>query len=99
MIAGHAGISTAAARQALLAHEKADTATRIKGSRPGIAGTWKPAAPGDEAPPADASGTDSTTEAVLPAAEPADASPPAPAPAQPPLVRTQHLPPPAQTAR
>ena len=34
-----------AARQALLAHEKNGTATRIKGSRPGIADTWTPAAP------------------------------------------------------
>jgi hypothetical protein len=42
-IARHAGISTAAARQALLAHEKNGTATRIKGSRPGISDTWKPA--------------------------------------------------------
>jgi len=42
-IARHAGISTAAARQALLACEKNGTATRIKGSRPGIADTWKPA--------------------------------------------------------
>jgi hypothetical protein len=33
-----------AARQALIAHEKAGTATRVKGSRPGIADTWKPAA-------------------------------------------------------
>jgi len=89
VIAGHAGISTAAARQALLAHEKAGTVTRVKGSRPGIADTWKPAAPpaatGDEAPPADAPGTDSTTEAAPPAAEPvgstADAGQPAPAPA------------------
>jgi hypothetical protein len=40
MIAGHAGISTAAARQALLAHEKADTATRVKGSRTGIPDAW-----------------------------------------------------------
>ena len=43
MIAGHAGISVAA-----------DTATRVKGSRPGIAYTWTPAvteAPRDEAPP------------------------------------------------
>ena len=60
VIAGHAGISTAAARQALLAHEKNGTATRIKGSRPGIADTWKPVAapdaPGDKAPAAEASG-------------------------------------------
>jgi hypothetical protein len=71
-IAGHAGISTAAARQALLAHEKNGTATRVKGSRPGIADTWKPAAapaaPGGEAPPAEAPGTD------------ADVGQPAPAP-------------------
>jgi hypothetical protein len=38
--------------------EKNGTATRVKGSRPGIADTWTPAAasdaPADEAPPADA---------------------------------------------
>jgi hypothetical protein len=63
VIAARAGISTAAARQALLAHEKAGTATRVKGSRPGIADTWTlaaPAAPGDETPPAEVPGTDST---------------------------------------
>jgi hypothetical protein len=57
VIASRAGISTAAARQALLAHEKAGTATRVKGSRPGIADTWTPAAapeaPRAEAPRAD----------------------------------------------
>jgi hypothetical protein len=89
VIAARAGISAAAARQALLAHEKNGTATRVKGSRPGIADTWTPAAApealGGEAPPADAPGTDSTTEAVPPVAEPAgrraDAGQPAPAPA------------------
>jgi hypothetical protein len=87
VIAARAGISTAAARQALLAHEKNGTATRIKGSRPGIADTWTPtapAAPGDEAPPAEAPAAGSTADAVPPAAEPAggaaDASQPAPAP-------------------
>ena len=34
VIAARAGINTAAARQALLAHEKNGTATRVKGSRP-----------------------------------------------------------------
>jgi hypothetical protein len=43
VIAVRAGIS-AAARQALLAHEKNGTATRIKGGRPGIADIWTPAA-------------------------------------------------------
>jgi hypothetical protein len=89
VIAARAGISTAAARQALLAHEKAGTATRVKGSRPGIADTWKPAAapaaPGDEAPPAEAPGTGSTADPGQPAAEPAggtaDVGQPAPAPA------------------
>jgi hypothetical protein len=88
VIAGHAGISTAAARQALIAHEKAGTATRVKGSRPGIADTWKPAAPeapGGEAPPAETTSTGSTTDAGQSADEPAggtaDASQPAPAPA------------------
>jgi hypothetical protein len=37
VIAGHAGIGTAAARQTLLALEKAGTATRVKGGRPGLA--------------------------------------------------------------
>ncbi len=86
VIAARAGISVPAARQALLAHEKNGTATRVKGSRPGIADTWQPAAapeaPGDEAPPAEAPGTDA--DAGQPAAEPAggaaDASRPAPAP-------------------
>jgi hypothetical protein len=75
VIAGHAGISTAAARQPLIAHEKNGTATRIKGSRPGIADTWKPAAapdaPGNEAPPAEASGAGSTADAGQPTPVPA----------------------------
>ena len=87
VIAGHAGISAAAARQALLAHEKAGTATRVKGSRPGIADTWTPAAapaaPGDKAPPAETPGAGSTAGDGQPAAEPADstadATQPAPA--------------------
>jgi len=88
VIAGHAGISTAAARQALLAHEKNGTATRVKGSKPGIADTWTPAAteaPGDEAPPAETPRAGSTADAAQPAAEPADGTAdtgqPAPAPA------------------
>ena len=80
------GISTSAARQSLIAHEKNGTATRVKGSRPGIADTWQPAAapeaPADEAPPAEAPGTDA--DAGQPAAEPADGTAdsgqPAPAP-------------------
>ncbi len=86
VMAARAGISTAAARQALLAHEKNGTATRVKGSRPGIADTWTPAAapaaPGDEAPPAETPGAGSTADAGQPAAEPAgstaDAGQPAP---------------------
>ncbi len=89
MIAARAGISTAAARQALIAHEKNGTATRVKGSRPGIADTWTPAAapeaPRDEAPPAEAPGAGSTADDGQPVAEPAGstagASQPAPAPA------------------
>ena len=46
----------AAARQALAAHQKAGTATRVKGGRPGIPGTWKPAGPGP-APEPGAAGT------------------------------------------
>jgi type IV secretory pathway TrbL component len=45
VIAARTGISMSAARQALLAHEKNGTAARIKGSRPGIADIWTPAAP------------------------------------------------------
>jgi hypothetical protein len=87
IIAGHAGIGTAAARQALLAHEKKGTATRVKGSRPGIPDTWKPAAPeapGHKAPPAETPGAGSTADVGQPSAEPAnrtaDAGQPAPAP-------------------
>jgi len=50
VIAARAGISTAAARQALLAHEKAGTVTRIKGSRSGIPDTWTLADAGQLAP-------------------------------------------------
>ncbi len=90
VIAARAGISTAAARQALIAHEKNGTATRVKGSRPGIADTWTPAAateaPSDEAPSAETTSTGSTTDAGQSADEPAggaaDASQPAPAPAE-----------------
>jgi hypothetical protein len=78
VIAGHAGISTAAARQALLAHEKASTATRVKGSRPGIADTWKPAAPAAEDPDTDA---DAGQSAAGPSGSAADAGQPGPAPA------------------
>jgi hypothetical protein len=74
VIAARAGISTAAARQALIAHEKNGTATRIKGSRPGIADTWTPApapeAPRDEAPPAETD-AGSTADAGQPGDEPA----------------------------
>jgi hypothetical protein len=75
VIAARAGISTAAARQALLAHEKNGTATRVKGSRPGIADTWTPApapeAPRDEAPPADEP-VGSTADVGQPAPAPGD---------------------------
>jgi hypothetical protein len=89
VIAARAGISTAAARQALIAHEKNGTATRVKGSRPGIADTWRPAAapeaPRDEAPPAEAPGADSAADAGQPADESAGSTAasgqPAPAPA------------------
>ena len=79
-VAARAGISVPAARQALLACEKNGTATRVKGSRPGIADTWQPATPEAlpaEAPPADAPGS-STSDDGQPAAEPAGASQPAP---------------------
>jgi hypothetical protein len=55
VIAARAQISVPAARQALLACEKNGTATRVKGSRPGIADTWKPAA-APEATPAEVPG-------------------------------------------
>jgi len=58
VIAGHAEFSAAAARQALLAQEKAGAATRVKGSRPGLPDTWKPAA--EPALPAQAPGAGST---------------------------------------
>jgi len=71
VIAARAGISTAATRQALLAHEKNGTATRVKGSRPGIADTWTPAT-APEAPPAEAA------PPAGPAASTAGAGQPAP---------------------
>jgi hypothetical protein len=77
-VAARAGISVPAARQALLACEKNGTATRVKGSRPGIPDTWTtaaaPEAPAAEAAPAEA-------PADEPAGSPAGASQPAPAPA------------------
>jgi hypothetical protein len=66
-IAGHAQITVAAARQALAAHEKNGTATRVKGGRPGIPDTWKPAGPGP-APEPGAVGT-------MPDAAPHDEAP------------------------
>jgi len=88
VIAARAGISVPAVRQALLACEKNGTATRVKGSRPGIADTWQPApapeAPPAEAPPAEAPGADSAADAGQPAesaVSTADAGQPAPAPA------------------
>jgi hypothetical protein len=78
-IAARAGISTAAVWQALLACEKDGTATRVKGSRPGIADTWTPAA-APQAPAGETLGAGRSAEAGQPA-EPADAGQPAPAPA------------------
>jgi hypothetical protein len=79
-IAGHAGISVAAARQALAAHEKAGTATRVKGGRPGIPGTWKAAGPG----PAPEPGAAGTGPAAAPHHEaPHDAAPAADGPGEP----------------
>jgi hypothetical protein len=37
-----AGVSVAVARQALIAHEKAGTAARLKGGRTGVPETWQP---------------------------------------------------------
>jgi hypothetical protein len=71
VIATRAGISVAGTRQALLAHEKNGTATRVKGSRPGIADTWKPAvapaAPAAEDQIAEAPGAGSTADSGQPA--------------------------------
>ena len=73
VIAGHAGVSVAAARPALDAHKKAGTATRVKGGRRGIAETWKLAA-GQAAPSPDpdAAGTEEPAAGGQPVAEPAD---------------------------
>jgi hypothetical protein len=83
VIAARAGISVPAARQALLACEKNGTATRVKGSRPGIADTWHPAA-ATEPPPAETLDAGTDAGAGQPADEPvggtADAGQPAPAP-------------------
>jgi len=83
VIAAHAGISTAAARQALIAHEKAGAATRTKGGRPGIPDTWKPAAtpatPRSDVPPAQALGAGRTAGSGQAAAGSPDAARPAPA--------------------
>ena len=73
----------AAARQALIGHEKAGTATRTKGGRPGIPDTWTPATPPTEAQPAEAApapapGAGSTAGS----GQPADTGQPAPAPAE-----------------
>jgi hypothetical protein len=37
-----AEVSVAVARQALIAHEKAGTAVRLKGGRTGVPETWQP---------------------------------------------------------
>jgi len=79
-IAGHAQISVAAARQALAAHEKNGTATRVKGVRPGIPDTWKPAGPGPDPEP----GAAGTTPAAAPHHEtPHDEAPAADGPGDP----------------
>ena len=49
VIAGAAGTGTPAARAALLAMEKAGTATRVKAARPGIPDTWTLAGPTPDA--------------------------------------------------
>jgi hypothetical protein len=68
VIAGHAGISVVAARQALIAHEKNGTAPRIKGGKPGVPDAWKPAAgPDSPAPPAEAPARDTPAVGGQPA--------------------------------
>ena len=47
VIADAAGTGKPAARDALLAMEKAGTATRVKGGKPGIPDTWTLAGPAD----------------------------------------------------
>jgi hypothetical protein len=70
VIARHAGVSVAAARQALLAHEKNGTAIRVKGGRPGIPDTWRPAVgPADSGLPAEAPGAEGTAGDAQPADE------------------------------
>jgi hypothetical protein len=58
VIAGTAAIGKAAARDALLAMEKAGTATRVRGGKPGIPDTWTL--------------TDATPDGAGPAADPED---------------------------
>jgi DNA polymerase-3 subunit gamma/tau len=77
VIAGRAQITAAAARQALAAHEKAGTATRVKGGRPGIPDTWKPAG---QAGPGPAPEPDGQPGAAGPEAARRDQAPPAQAP-------------------
>ena len=68
MIAGHAGISVVAARQALIAHEENGTTTRIKGGKPGVPDDRKPAAgPDSPAPPAEAPAWDTPAAGGQPA--------------------------------
>ena len=73
-IAGAAGISRPAARDALAALEAAGEATRTKGGKPGIADTWTLAAPGPSGTePAGAGHDDDHAVTSQPGADPADA--------------------------
>ena len=67
VIAGHAQISAAAVRQALIAHEKTGTTARVKGGRPGLPDTWKPAG---EAGPGPDPASEYQSGAALPASRP-----------------------------
>jgi hypothetical protein len=90
VIAARAGISVPAAWQALLARENNGTAARVKGSRPGIADTWTPAAPpATAAETPGAGGTpDDGRAAAKPAVGTAEVGQPAPGPAQSPTLST-----------
>jgi hypothetical protein len=89
VIAGAAAIGKPAAREALTAMEKAGTATRVKGGRPGIPDTWalaNPALPGadpedePDGQPGDSPGGTGEDEAVSGTGQDGTAEPSGPAP-------------------
>jgi hypothetical protein len=70
-IASAAGTGKPVTRDALLAMEKAGTATRVKGSRPGIPDTWTLAGAADDAGPA-AAAPDATAGTASPGQQDSD---------------------------